>query len=107
MATVRQVIEAHLAEATVEISKVSMDTLLIDHGLDGAVNYDATLTASVKRAVLDKLNTVLMLQPDVVEGALSLKWDRGAVERYCDKLRAELGLPVAGEAIVRNRSSCW
>ncbi|AUD00939.1 DUF6706 family protein [Spirosoma pollinicola] len=106
MASISETITDRLAVYSIELTPVRLDTLLVDQDLNGPDTYSKAQSAAVKTALLSVL-TDLLAMPDVTEGGMSLKWDRSAVQVYCNQLRSDLGLTATSEPSVVDRSNLW
>lgn len=92
-ATIREVLVDRLAQASVTLSGIGIDSLLIEQGLgDGAALYATAQIKPLKKALVVFL-TGLLVTPNVAEGSLSITYDRVAVLSYVNNLRRELSMP--------------
>jgi hypothetical protein len=106
MATVAQVITDKLAGFSIEVSSAALAMLLVDNDLIEGDEYSKDNAPKVKSAMLGKLSELLAM-PDVTEGGFSLKWDRSAVQAYCNQLRTDLGLVSSSQPVVSDATNRW
>lgn len=98
-------IQAKLASFNVELSDLELKALLVDNGINELDDYE---TKAAKKALVGIIPEIL-LKPDITEGGFSIKWDKGAIEKYYGMLCKELGLKnqLIQQPKVVNKSYLW
>jgi len=105
MASVQDVIASKLQPLSIELTPVQMEALLVENGLNGSAPYTLDLKQPVSQA-LHSMASQLLAMPDVTEGGYSIKYDRKAVQVFCEQLWADIS-QSSTQPKVRNRSSLW
>lgn len=103
--TTSEFIQAKLASFNITLSDIEMEALLVDNGLTELSEYESK---AAKTALLNIIPE-LLLKPDISEGGFSIKWDKGAIEKYYALLCQELGVQnkLIQKPKVSNKSNSW
>lgn len=103
--TVSEYIVSEFSEFGVKLSDNTLNSLLIDNGIDSNTEYSSVIAKKVITGYIPKL----LLKPQVSEGDYSVKYDRDGIIAYYNILCGELGIEnkLNPKPKIRNMSNRW
>ncbi|ARK08872.1 DUF6706 family protein [Fibrella sp. ES10-3-2-2] len=104
--TNKEIIAAKVQSFGLDLDEVELKGLLVDHDVDGELEYDKAWKEPVKKLLLDYLSTILA-RPDVTEGGYAVKWDRTGVATYIARLETDLGLTTKPAIVISSAEDMW
>ena len=108
MATIKEVIEANLADFGFEVSAVTLDSHFVKTGGVSSDVYSAD-NAKVADKVMYSIIPLLLLMPEVSEGQFSKKYNVAGITTYYKSLCIDLNLPdkLNPQPKIVDRSDRW